>query len=148
MPILNVTISRKPDADLVKKIAQGLVERTERVLGKRRDVTSVAIHFVAPEHWVVGGHTLDEQKLSSFWLDIKVTEGTNTKDEKATYLAEVFSFMGSVLGALHGESYILVDEVRADAYGYGGRTQEQRYVQSRIEMQAAKGAASSTNENR
>ena len=138
MPILNVTISKKPDADLVKKIADGLVERTERVLGKRRDITSVAISFVPPEHWVVGGRTLDEQRLASFWLDIKVTDGTNTKDEKARYLDEVFSFMRSVLGPLHGESYILVHDVRADAYGYGGKTQEQRYIRSQIEAQATR----------
>jgi 4-oxalocrotonate tautomerase len=140
MPILNVTISRKPSADLVKQIADGLAERTHRLLGKPRDVTSVAVTFVPPEHWIVAGRSLEEQELASFWLDIKVTDGTNTKDEKATYLEEVFSFMRSVLGPLHGESYILVHDVRADAYGYGGKTQEHRYVRSRIESPAAQRA--------
>jgi 4-oxalocrotonate tautomerase len=32
-----------------------------------------------------------------------------------------------LLGDLHEESYIYVQDVRADAFGYGGLTQEYRY---------------------
>ena len=32
-----------------------------------------------------------------------------------------------LLGDLHEESYIHVQDVRAAAYGYGGKTQEYRY---------------------
>jgi 4-oxalocrotonate tautomerase len=132
MPFLHLVLSGSPDADRVNTIANGLIERTERVLRKRRDVTSVAVTFVAPEQWFVGGRSLRDQGLTSFWLDIKVTESTNTKDEKARYLKEVFSFLGEMLGPVHDESYILVHDVRADAYGYGGETQESRYVRGRI----------------
>ena len=55
-----------------------------------------------------------------------MTDSTNTKDEKARYLAEVFAAMAKLIGPLHEESYILVHDVRADAYGYGGLTQEHR----------------------
>jgi 4-oxalocrotonate tautomerase len=133
MPILNVTISRPPSPALAAEIAQGLVERTVRVLRKRADLTSVAVQFVPPEHWIVGGRSLAEQELASFWLDIKIVDGTNTKDEKAEYLREVFAFMKSALGRLHGESYVLVHDVRADAYGYGGLTQELRYIRGKLE---------------
>jgi 4-oxalocrotonate tautomerase len=133
MPFLNVTVSRQPNAELVSKIARGLVERTARVLRKVPDVTSVAVNFVPPQHWVVGGRSLEEQGLASFWLDIKVTESTNTKDEKAQYIREVFAFMREVLGPLHSESYILVHDARADAYGYGGLTQEHRYVKAQLD---------------
>jgi 4-oxalocrotonate tautomerase len=59
-------------------------------------------------------------------------DGTNTKDEKALYLTEVFAFMRRALGNLHEESYVLVNEVPADAYGFGGLTQEHRYVASKL----------------
>jgi 4-oxalocrotonate tautomerase len=36
--------------------------------------------------------------------------------------------MGELLGPLHHESYLHVDEVRGDAYGFGGLTQERRYI--------------------
>jgi 4-oxalocrotonate tautomerase len=137
MPFINVVISRKPDAELAKRISEGVVERTERALRKPRQITAVAVTFVPPEQWIIGGRSLQEQGLASFWLDIKVTEGTNTKDEKASYLAEVFSFMQSVLGPLHSESYVLVDDVQGDGYGYGGTTQDYRYIRSRLEASNA-----------
>ena len=55
--------------------------------------------------WFAGGKSLAEQKLASFWLDVHVSEGTNTKDEKAAYLAAMFQRMGELLGPLHEESY-------------------------------------------
>jgi 4-oxalocrotonate tautomerase len=58
-----------------------------------------------------------------------VTDETNTKDEKADYIREVFEGFKGILGDLHDESYIYVEDVRAAAYGYGGRTQEFRYHQ-------------------
>jgi len=132
MPFVNVIVSRPPDATLVARIAEGVLERTSRLLHKPREITSVAVTFVPPAQWTVGGRTLQDQGLASFWLDIKVTEGTNTKDEKAAYLREVFSFFRELLGPLHDESYILVHDVRADAYGYGGQSQEARYVKAHL----------------
>lgn len=61
-----------------------------------------------------------------------MVDGTNTKHEKALYLAEVFALMRRILGDLHEESYVLVHEVPADAYGFGGPTQEHRYVAGKI----------------
>jgi len=57
-----------------------------------------------------------------------VVDGTNTKDEKAQYIAESFAAFGRLLGDLHPESYIHVQDVRAEAYGFGGLTQEYRYI--------------------
>jgi 4-oxalocrotonate tautomerase len=37
------------------------------------------------------------------------------------------------LGPLHHESYLHVDEVRGDAYGFGGLTQERRYIAGKLE---------------
>jgi 4-oxalocrotonate tautomerase len=133
MPILNVKVSAKASPDLSEAIAKGLVDITARVLRKRPEITAVAIDYTPPEHWVVGGKTLSQQGKSSFWLDIKIVDGTNTKDEKAQYLSDVFAFMEQVLGVkLHDESYVLVHEVPADAYGFGGLTQEHRYIEGKL----------------
>ncbi|MCB8823072.1 tautomerase family protein [Microvirga rosea] len=137
MPILNVKVAATRSAQLSRTIAEGLVDLTARVLRKNPTITAVAIDYVSPEDWIVGGRTLAEQHKASFWLDIKVVDGTNTKDEKAAYLAEVFGFMRRVLGDLHEESYVLVHEVSADAYGYGGTTQEYRYVAGKLPAQRA-----------
>ncbi|CAJ0772404.1 hypothetical protein R8510_02589 [Ralstonia chuxiongensis] len=68
-----------------------------------------------------------DEFLRSDYFDIKVTDETNTKAEKAQYIAEAFTAFAELLGNLHEESYIYVQDVRAAAYGYGGKTQEYRY---------------------
>ena len=57
----------------------------------------------------------------------KITDETNTKSEKAEYICEVFEGFARLLGNLHEESYIYVQDVRAAAYGHGGQTQEHRF---------------------
>ena len=49
--------------------------------------------------------------------------------------------MGELLGPLHNESYLHVDEVRGDAYGFGGLTQERRYIVGQLEVAPQRAAA-------
>jgi 4-oxalocrotonate tautomerase len=137
MPILTVKVSAQPSPQLSESIASGLLDVTVRVLRKNPSLTAVAIDYAAPEHWMVGGKSLALHGKASFWLDIKIVEGTNTKDEKAQYLSEVFALMRRILGDLHEESYAFVHEVRADAYGYGGVTQEHRYIANKGQNRVA-----------
>ena len=129
MPILNVKVSGEKDVQVTKKITALLLDTTTRILKKKPQVTAITIQFVPSDCWIVGGELLSEQGKSSFYLDIKVTDETNTKDEKAEYIREVFAGFKSILEDLHEESYIYVEDVRAAAYGYGGKTQEFRYHQ-------------------
>ena len=131
MPILNVKVSRPASSELTASISELLLERTVRILRKKRELTAIAIDFVPPEHWVVGGSTLAAQGKNSFYFDIKVVDGTNTKDEKAQYIAECFEALAELLDPLHEESYIYVHDVRAEAYGFGGLTQEYRYIKAK-----------------
>lgn len=127
MPILNMKISTDRSAEMISKIVSILMDNTTRILHKDPLVTSILIEFVDPENWIVGTKSLKEQGKSSFYLDIKITDETNTKSEKAKYIREVFDALAALLGNLHNESYIYVQDVRATSYGYGGRTQEYRY---------------------
>jgi 4-oxalocrotonate tautomerase len=127
MPILNVKVSAEKTPELTHQIAELLLDLTTRILKKKREVTAIAIDYVDHDSWVVGGHLLSEQKKNSFYFDIKITDETNTKDEKAQYIREAFAGFERILGNLHEESYIYVQDVRAASYGYGGYTQEYRY---------------------
>ena len=126
MPFINLVVSHRPDPALARTLAQGVAERTTRILRKSADVTSAAVSFADPAHWFVGGPSLEELGLASFWLDVKVTAGTNSKEEKTAFLADTTAFLRKALGPLHEESYILVHEVPSDAYGYGGLSQGRR----------------------
>jgi len=127
MPILNVKVSAPRSSELTREISELLLELTGRILKKKREVTAIAIDYIDPADWVVGGSSLEEQGKKSFYFDIKITDETNTKDEKALYIREAFDGMARLLGDLHEESYIYVQDVKAAAYGYGGYTQEYRY---------------------
>lgn len=127
MPILNVKIAARASRELTKTVAAGLSELTTRILKKSPEVTAIAIDYIDPDHWIIAGKPLSEWKQSSFYFDIKVTDETNTKAEKEQYIREAFEFFSKLLGNVHPESYIYVQDVRASAYGYGGRTQEFRY---------------------
>lgn len=127
MPILNVKVSGTRSPELSQRIAGMLLGLTSRILGKSPEVTSIAIDYVHPEDWIVGGRPLAVQGKRSFWFDIRITDETNTKAEKARYIREAYAAFAALLGDVHEESYIHVHDVRAAAYGYGGRTQEHRY---------------------
>jgi 4-oxalocrotonate tautomerase len=127
MPILNVKVSAAKSPELTSQISELLLDLTTRILKKKREVTAIAIDYVDPENWIVGGRSLVEQRKNSFYFDIKITDETNTKDEKALYIKEAFDGFARILGNLHEESYIYVQDVRAASYGFGGYTQEYRY---------------------
>jgi 4-oxalocrotonate tautomerase len=133
MPIINVAVTGKPDAKLSAAIAGEITEITASHLRKDPTVTAVAISYIEPQHWFAGGKSLAEQQANTFWLDIKVVDGTNTKLELEAYLKAVFAAFGRLLGSVHEESYAFVHEVPAAAYGFGGKTQEFRFIGGRLE---------------
>ncbi len=137
MPIIQVKYST-PNAQpgLVPQIAAAASRLSAQHLRKNPDVTAVTVEQVAAENWFAGGVSLAEQNKASFFLDIKIVDGTNTKDEKAAFIAAAFATMGELLGDLHHESYVYVHDVSATAYGFGGLTQERRYIAGKLGVAA------------
>jgi 4-oxalocrotonate tautomerase len=131
MPYLNVKICAPQSVEATNKVATFLTELTADVLHKKKELTSVSIEYIAAHQWFIGGASLASRDAKTFYLDIKVTEGTNTKNEKAEYIKKVFSEFETVLGRLDPASYIVIHEVRADAWGYAGATQEFRYIKGK-----------------
>ncbi|WP_431203689.1 tautomerase family protein [Bradyrhizobium betae] len=135
MPLITVSYaSSRRSPSLKADIANAVSELTAKILHKDPRVTAIIVKSVDASDWFAGGQSLAEQKLASYWIDIHVTEGTNTKDEKAAYLAAMFERMADIIGPLHPETYLHVDEVKGDAYGFGGLTQERRYIAGKLEV--------------
>ncbi|MER9332097.1 4-oxalocrotonate tautomerase family protein [Mesorhizobium sp. M0152] len=132
MPIINISITGQPDAALSASIARQVTEITATQLRKDPTITAVAVTYIDPQHWFAGGKSLAEHGTKTFWLDIKVVDGTNTKLELEAYLKAIFAAFGSLLGGVHEESYAFVHEVPAAAYGYGGKTQEFRFISGKL----------------
>jgi 4-oxalocrotonate tautomerase len=83
---------------------------------------------VPAQHWYIGAASLAQQEKASFFLDIKITDETNTAIEKAAYIKAVFEEMGALLGPLHNVSYVHIDDARPAAWGFCGLTQQYRAV--------------------
>jgi 4-oxalocrotonate tautomerase len=93
------------------------------IMRKRPEVTAVLVDVAEPGSWSIGG----EPVPVAAHLDVKVTRGTNTHEEKARFVAAVASMFKQVLGPdLPVATYVVVDEIEADAWGYDGITQEER----------------------
>ncbi len=127
MPILTVKVSAKKSKEISSIISTMLSELTVRILGKKSELISIVIDYVEPDDWFIAGKSLLEHGKNSFYFDIKITDETNTKAEKQQYIYEAFQAFKQLLGDLHDESYIYIQDVRATAYGYGGLTQEHRF---------------------
>ena len=142
MPLISVTYSTQRETPALKAdVAAAITELTAKILHKDPKVTAVIVKSVDGADWFAAGKSLAEQKLASYWIDTHISEGTNTKDEKAAYLAAVFQHMAELLGPLHEETYLHVDEVKGDAYGFGGLTQERRYIAGKLEVPPQRAAA-------
>jgi 4-oxalocrotonate tautomerase len=138
MPSLDVVYATpSPEAAGRKQAVANLVlDLTERLLGKARAPTAVTVAEVAARDWFVGGASLANLDRASHRTIVRVTEGTVTKAEKARWIAAVHEGMGRLLGPMRPESYAIVEEVRADAWGWGGETQEHRAIATALAGEA------------
>ena len=116
MPFIHARYSTPAEQDLREPIAALLTE-----------VTAVVVEQVAPTDWFIGSRSLTDHRKATFFVEVRITRGTNLKEEKAAYLREVFRKLESLLGPVHSESYVHVHEAEGDAYGYGGVSQEARW---------------------
>jgi 4-oxalocrotonate tautomerase len=133
MPMITVQLAAEPDERLAREAADTVARLTAELLGKDRNVTAVAVDFVPPRFWFIAGRSAQELGKGAFFVDVRISDGTNDKDEKARYVAAVFAAFERLFAArgwVDRESYVHVDDARADAYGYGGLTQERRYIES------------------
>lgn len=126
MPTLQLRIAPLQNPERYSALAHALTALTARVLGKRPEVTAVLIDDLPPARWHIGGQAATQPTAL---LQIDITAGTNTAEEKAAFIAQAFAELQRQLGAgqpLADASYVTVRELPATDWGYGGRTQAAR----------------------
>lgn len=129
MPMIIVRyVTPTPRPDLRARIAELAARLGSEKLGKDPGVTAMLIEEADPKGWFIGNKNPTNEGLSAFWMDFKITTGTNTKDETTAFVKAAFEGMEALLGRLHEECYVLVHAADGDAYGYGGRTQNGRWA--------------------
>jgi len=126
MPTLILKITPPQDAQRCQKLASALTDLTVERLGKRRAVTAVVLEELPAGRWYIGG-ALPVQPTAM--LEISITQGTNTPDQKAAFIQAAFAELQHQLAAgstLAEASYVVVRELPASDWGYGGLTQQAR----------------------
>jgi 4-oxalocrotonate tautomerase len=123
MPTLQLKITPPQPTERLGVLARRLSQLSTDILGKRRDVTAVVIEELWPGRWFIGARGPRE---STALLEIRVTQGTNTAQEKEDFIAAAWQELEQQLGPLEEASYVVVQEVPATDWGYGGRTQAAR----------------------
>lgn len=124
MPFVNVRIAGSGiAADQVDRLHSGVTALMADILGKNRDLTAVLVEEVPATGWQVGGRPV----AFAAHVQAAITAGTNDAEEKARFIAEANALLHRVLGdALPLATYVVVQEIAADAWGYDGRTQAHR----------------------
>ena len=124
MPFVNIKVAGLSLApEQVQRLQSEATRLMIEVMHKKRDTTAVLVEQVDAAKWTVGAVPV----RAAAHLDVKVTAGTNTPEEKRRFVSEVMALFRSVIGpALNPVCYVLVHEVSGDAWGYGGRTQADR----------------------
>ena len=128
MPTLLLKISPAQTPARHRALADALTRLTGLHLGKREEVTAVLIDEFPAMRWFIAGHPTTR---AIALLEISVTAGTNTLQQKAAFIEAVFAELEAQLGAaglLDPASYVIVRELPATDWGYGGVTQKARQV--------------------
>ena len=126
MPFVRLTITGpETGPETVAALQRGITALMAEVLGKRADLTAVLVEPAPAAGWSVGGVAV----ARAAHIEARVTHGTNTAQEKALFVAAAHELLVRTLpGPLPLATYVVVQEVPADAWGYGGLTQAARTV--------------------
>ena len=123
MPTLQLKITPPQAAERLQVLARRLTDLSTQVLGKRQEVTAVIVEELWPGRWFIGGRNAGQ---ATALLEIRVTQGTNSAEEKEAFVRAAYEELWQQLGPLAEASYVVVQEVAATDWGYGGKTQAQR----------------------
>lgn len=126
MPTLQLKVAPLLNPARYRALASALTRLTAQHLGKREEVTAVVIDDLPAARWYIGGRDVER---ATALLEISITEGTNTVAQKEAFIAAAFAELEQQLGygqPLAEASYVIVREVPATDWGYGGRTQAAR----------------------
>lgn len=96
-----------------------------QVLGKRAELTVVAVEQQPASNWSVGGTALRDGCVLA-QVQAFVTAGTNSTAEKAAFIRAAHDMLATVLGSLASPVYVVVQDVPAGDWGYDGATQASR----------------------
>lgn len=122
MPFARLTLIPAPPPEMAQRLCAGLADLIARDLGKRGDLTSVLVETPGAYQWTIGANDCK----SAAHLEVCVTFGTNSAEEKQTFIANAMALLRRELQGLGDATYVIIKDLPGGDWGYGGRTQADR----------------------
>jgi len=121
MPYLQIRLLSQQPVNS-SRLGEEATRLMAEVMRKRREVTVVEV-VATQSAWHTGGEPVTGPAV---YVDIKITRGTNSESEKSRLLAEFQALLERELGPLAAPAYIVIHEIPASDWGYGGLSQASR----------------------
>ncbi len=126
MPYINIRLGKKLDNEQRKQLYADTTSLMNTVMKKQPKVTVVNIQESDPRQWSVNANQLTAKEPTGAYVDIKVTDQTNTPEEKAEMISKTVKMLQDVVGIIQEACYVVIDDISADSWGYNGKTQAAR----------------------
>ncbi len=126
MPYINIRIGTTLSDEQKNQLYEKTTLLMNTIMNKRREVTVVHIQESDAQQWSTNAVQLSANEPISAYVDIKVTQGTNTPDEKKEMISLTNKMLQNIVGTIQEASYIVIDEIPAESWGYNGKTQAMR----------------------
>lgn len=128
MPFIRITVLGPALApEQVAHLQSETTNFMESILGKVANLTSVLVEQPHAASWTIGHNPM---RIAAH-VNATITAGTNSTAEKARFIDLMMKMLKDMFGpGLSPATYVVVDEVPAQSWGYDGRTQESRRQQA------------------
>lgn len=126
MPYINIRLGCKVSNEQKQALYQQTTSLMHEVMGKKQEVTVVNILESEPQQWSVNSVQLTAEDAVSAFVDIKITAGTNTAEQKASMIQKTIEMLREEVDVIQEACYVVIDEIPADSWGYDGKTQAAR----------------------
>ena len=122
MPFARLSLIPAQNPAITQALIATLRDMIAGFLGKRPDLTSILVETPEAPHWTVG----TDSPAAAAHLEVSVTAGTNTEAEKRDFIANAMGALEEAVPGLPVATYVVIRELPASSWGYGGRTQADR----------------------
>jgi 4-oxalocrotonate tautomerase len=128
MPFIRVTVS-EPElpAKTAETLAKGLTELAVRALGKSATRTTVHLNRTPVSLFYVAGAPVDGTGATGAHVEVSITAGTNSAQEKEAFIRGAYELLCTTLGVLPPVAGVALYELHPESYGYNGITQLEHY---------------------
>ena len=126
MPYINIRLGRNLDQEQRNLLYEKTTSLMNTVMRKRPEVAVVHIQESESQQWSVNSTSIAAKDPVAAYVDIKVTDGTNSPSEKAEMISQTVKMLQDVVGIIQEACYVVIDDIPADSWGYNGKTQAER----------------------